>query len=323
MTLVPWLVLAAALPVGEARYRVEIGGAHAGVATLRAACAGDRCTARWSSALRAPEAAGGVVTTRAVEVETDRAGRLAGAVRVERGGRAVEGRARPGLVPATVLELVLAREAAEGSAGSACVEAFDEETGEAARACATRRGGGLDAALVGARARITPGADGFPDAVELPQQRARFVRDPAAALPAAAPRLDVDVPGKPPALARRFCGVDLDRRAAAAPPAGTPPPGAPGASCREKAIAWVARARAAGLAARVAVGPAFDGAGFSWHAWAEVDAAGRWIAVDPTFGEAPARSPRFTVATFDPGDAASEAEAGRRVLACWGRARIE
>lgn len=303
MTLVPWLVLAAALPVGEARYRVEIGGAHAGVATLRAACAGDRCTARWSSALRAPEAAGGVVTTRAVEVETDRAGRLAGAVRVERGGRAVEGRARPGLVPATVLELVLAREAAEGSAGSACVEAFDEETGEAARACATRRGGGLDAALVGARARITPGADGFPDAVELPQQRARFVRDPAAALPAAAPRLDVDVPGKPPA--------------------GTPPPGAPGASCREKAIAWVARARAAGLAARVAVGPAFDGAGFSWHAWAEVDAAGRWIAVDPTFGEAPARSPRFTVATFDPGDAASEAEAGRRVLACWGRARIE
>jgi hypothetical protein len=317
------LLAAAALPAGRARYRVELGGAHAGVATLTVSCARDGCEARWSSALRAPEAAGGALSRRDVVVETDREGRLAGAVSLERDGEARPAFARPGEVPATVLELVLAAAARDTPIGRVCVPAFDEETGASARACARRDGAALEAELVGARARITPGADGFPERVELPEQGARFVRDPAATVPRAAPRLEVRVPGPPPADARAFCGAPRDRPARDGPPPGSPAATAPGASCREKALAWVERARAAGLDARAAVGVAFDGTGFAWHAWAEVRGRDGWIAVDPTFGEAPARAPRFTLATFAPGDAAQEAEAGRRILACWGRARVE
>jgi transglutaminase-like putative cysteine protease len=72
----------------------------------------------------------------------------------------------------------------------------------------------------------------------------------------------------------------------------------------------------------VAVGVAHDGDGFVWHAWVEVRTAGRWVAVDPAFGQVPARGPRFTIARHA-GDAAGLAEAGRRILACWGRARVE
>jgi hypothetical protein len=316
-------LLAAALPVGEARYRVELGGAHAGVATLAVSCAGEGCEARWSAALRAPAAAGGGPSRREVVVHTDREGRLAGAVSLARDGESRPAIARPGEVPATVLELVLAAAARDARSGHACVPAFDEETGLAARACVRRDGAALEAELVGARARITPGADGFPELVELPAQGARFVRDPGAALPAAAPRLEVRVPGPPPAAARAFCGAPRDPPGRDGPPAGAPAATAPGASCREKALAWIERARAAGLDARAAVGVAFDGTGFAWHAWAEVRGRGGWIAIDPTFGEAPARGPRFTLATFAPGDAAGEAEAGRRILACWGRARVE
>ncbi len=50
---------------------------------------------------------------------------------------------------------------------------------------------------------------------------------------------------------------------------------------------------------------------------------GRWVAVDPAFRQAPARGPRFTVATWAPGDEAARAEAGRRLLACWGRGGVE
>ncbi|HEY6099663.1 MAG TPA: transglutaminase-like domain-containing protein, partial [Anaeromyxobacter sp.] len=90
-----------------------------------------------------------------------------------------------------------------------------------------------------------------------------------------------------------------------------------------RAAAWVATARRAGIPARVALGVAWDGAAFVWHAWAEARAGGAWIPVDPSFGQAPARGPRFTLARHAPGDGAARAEAGRRILACWGRARVE
>ena len=48
-----------------------------------------------------------------------------------------------------------------------------------------------------------------------------------------------------------------------------------------------------------------------------------WVPVDPSFGQPPARSPRFTLATWEDGDEAARPEAGRRILACWGRARVE
>jgi transglutaminase-like putative cysteine protease len=68
---------------------------------------------------------------------------------------------------------------------------------------------------------------------------------------------------------------------------------------------------------------AFDGGAFVWHAWAEVQAGGRWVPIDPAFRQAPARGPRFTLATWEDGDEEARAEAGRRILACWGRAAVE
>ena len=70
------------------------------------------------------------------------------------------------------------------------------------------------------------------------------------------------------------------------------------------------------------VGVAWDGTHFVWHEWVEVAGARRWIAVDPSFRQLPAQAPRFAVARFSPGDEAGRAEAGRKVLACWGKARI-
>jgi transglutaminase-like putative cysteine protease len=68
---------------------------------------------------------------------------------------------------------------------------------------------------------------------------------------------------------------------------------------------------------------AWDGAAFVWHAWAEVRSAGTWVPVDPSFGQLPARGPRFTVGRFGPDDLRTRDEAGARILACWGTARVE
>ncbi|MBI5525638.1 MAG: transglutaminase domain-containing protein [Deltaproteobacteria bacterium] len=57
--------------------------------------------------------------------------------------------------------------------------------------------------------------------------------------------------------------------------------------CNEHAFLYVAMARAAGIPARVAVGTAYLGGRFYYHAWPEVWAGG-WIALDPTWGQAPA-----------------------------------
>lgn len=311
------------LPVGDARYRLELAGVPVGVAVLSVSCAGARCRGAWDAATRAPEAAGGAVSRRRVTVETDRAGRLAGAVSLERDGVSTPGHAAPGRVPATLAEVALV--AALAGAEGACLDTFDEETGARGRSCARRAGAEVSLDLAGVAARLRAGGDGFPDELVLPEQGARFVRAADAALPADAPRLEVRVPGPPPGRARSFCGAapEPSPAAGATVPARLPPPRAPGASCREKTAAWVTRAEAAGLEARTVLGLVHDGEGWSWHAWAEArPPGGAWVSVDPTFGEAPARAPRFAVARHG-GDAAGRREAGRRILACWGRAAVE
>jgi transglutaminase-like putative cysteine protease len=57
--------------------------------------------------------------------------------------------------------------------------------------------------------------------------------------------------------------------------------------CNEHTQLFLALARAAGLPARAAAGLAFVNGKFYYHAWPEVY-LGRWVAVDPTFGQFPA-----------------------------------
>jgi len=57
--------------------------------------------------------------------------------------------------------------------------------------------------------------------------------------------------------------------------------------CNEHTVLYVAMARALGLPARTAVGLVYLNGAFYYHAWPEVW-LGEWVAVDPTFGEAPA-----------------------------------
>jgi transglutaminase-like putative cysteine protease len=63
--------------------------------------------------------------------------------------------------------------------------------------------------------------------------------------------------------------------------------------CNEHAVLYAALARAMGLPARMVAGavymPADDGSAgaFYYHAWNQVW-LGRWVAVDPTFGQFPA-----------------------------------
>jgi hypothetical protein len=177
----------------------------------------------------------------------------------------------------------------------------------------------------GVRARIVPSQDGFPAQVTV-EDRFRFVRDAAAAVPPRAPRLaGTRVPGPvDPRAARIFCGAPLDPPPAAPVRASAlPPPRAAGESCREKAAAWLAAARTRGFEGRTAVGVAWDGSAFVWHAWAEVRSGEAWVPVDPSFGELPARGPRFTLGRYADGDDAAREAAGSRVLACWGNARVE
>lgn len=57
--------------------------------------------------------------------------------------------------------------------------------------------------------------------------------------------------------------------------------------CNEHTVLFVAMARALGLPARTAVGLVYVDRAFFYHAWPEVW-LGEWVAVDPTFGQAPA-----------------------------------
>jgi len=70
--------------------------------------------------------------------------------------------------------------------------------------------------------------------------------------------------------------------------------------CNEHAFLYVAMARAVGIPARVAVGTAYLGGRFYYHAWPEVWLDG-WVAVDPTFGQFPADAThiRFVTGNLD------------------------
>lgn len=313
-------VPAGAVPAGAARYRVEIAGEAVGAAELEVRCARDRCAVRWDTRLRLPAESGGPVSVRTVELEVDREGRArAGAIRHFRDGERWTSEARAGLVPASLAEVVLL------ARGSGCVPVFEEETLEAGEACLVSRGPVATVDVLGTRELVRRGERGFPAAVDVPAQGTRFVADAGARAPDRPPRLyGTRVPGPAdPARAGSFCGASRDAPASVPAPAAAPAPTAPGASCREKTEAYLARAAAAGLKGRTAVGVAWDGAAFVWHAWAELEAEdGAWIAVDPSFGELPAEGPRFTLARYAEADRRARVEAGRRVLACWGAAGV-
>jgi hypothetical protein len=304
---------------GTARYRIELGGVQVGVAELAFACGGgDACRLTWSSAMRLPAAAGGQLRTKRLAGDVDRAGLLVRRrveVDVDGATRAVP--VPPDVAPASAAELLLAVR------GGGCLPVVEEESGETGVACAELRGGELRATVLGVAELVTVGEDGFPAVVEIPSQRTRYVRDAGARVPEEAPPLEVRVPGPPRArAARTFCGRTPDRPAPTADPSRLPPARPDGRSCRTQAAEYVEAARSAGLAARVALGVAHDGDGFVWHAWAEVRTGAGWVAVDPAFGQLPARGPRFTIARHG-GDDASLAAAGRSILACWGTASVE
>jgi hypothetical protein len=313
----------AALPEGAVRYRAELAGEPVGVAELRVACRGPACEVAYETRLRLPAESGGGIARAWVEVEVDRAGRYRGGrLRAGRGEAALDREGVPGAVPAAILELVLAAEAGPG-AGPRCIPFFEEEADAQQTGCGRWDGGRVVADVAGVGAAIVPGPDGFPDEVRV-EGRFRFVRDPSAAVPRRAPRLAGTRVAAPedPASARRFCGIGADAEPAT-PASALPAPRAPGASCREKTAAYLAAARARGLDGRTAVGVAWDGSAFVWHAWAEVLAGGAWVPVDPSFGQLPARGPRFTLGRWGPGERRAQSEAGAKILACWGSARVQ
>ncbi|MFO0584977.1 MAG: transglutaminase domain-containing protein [Anaeromyxobacter sp.] len=296
----------ATLRSGRASYRMELAGVHVGAAALVLSCAEAGCSATWTVDLVLPDEAGGERTHREDRVAIDRAGR-----------------APDGAVPAMIAPVVLGN--SESAPG--CVAARDERTGERGKAC---RAGAGKLTVMGVAMEVVFAADGLPDEVRIPAQRARYVRSAEATPPATPPRLfGTKVSG--PAAAHRFCGVPLDAPVAATKViAGLPPARGEGASCRAITQDWLARAERAGHRGRVTVGVVRTPDGWAWHAWAEVEvrartgargsAGSRWVPVDPTFGESPARSPRFTIARWTPGDEASRLRAGERVLGCWGQA---
>jgi hypothetical protein len=310
------------LPEGFARYRVEIAGARVGVAALSAAChpgAEPRCELTWESRLRLPAASGSALRTRRIHARLDGAGRVQGSVGVEVDGIPGRMSLAQGALPLSAAELVLV------ARGGGCIDVEDEETARTGQACGERAGAGpaMKVTALGTVEEVLPGTDGFPEVLEIPAQRTRFVRDPDARLPDTPPPLEARVGGPPEGQpARRFCGRELDPPSPKAVLSAFPKPQPDGKACRAQAAAYAAAARRAGLPARIALGVAQDGRGFVWHAWVEVKTAGAWIPVDPAFGQLPAKGPRFTIARHQ-GDPAGLAEAGRAILPCWGKAQVE
>lgn len=340
MSALPLLALAAAaagaLPLGTARYAMTLGGEPVGLIELSLRCDGPACTAAWESRQRMPAETGGKVLARRVVVPIDRRGLARGPARVSEGGRTHDVPLPHGRVPAMLVEVALGdagREAGQGAAradgtpaqeGETCLEAVDELTGHTLTACARREGEWLVmlAGRQAARVRVRPGR--FPSEILVPGQGVRFRLDAAAGLPAAAPRLyGSALPGPAdPREARAFCGVERDAEVAADAADGLPAPVGAGPTCRERTADWLSRVRAAGLLGRTAVGAAWDGGGFVWHAWAEVLVGGRWVPVDPSFRQAPARGPRFTLATYEDDDDGARRNAGVRIVSCWGRGAV-
>jgi hypothetical protein len=312
------LALAGLPDAASRRYRMEIGGERVGVATLSVRCERTRCTGVFETALRLPEAGGGRVARRRIEVVTDREG---GLLEVETGGRR---RPASGDAVASILAEALLAATPEGE--RRCLPVEDAETGRLGKGCATRRGAWLDGEVLGEPVRFRAGPGALPDEVSLPSQGTRFVSDAGAAVPSRAPAtFGSSVPAPPGAEGERdlaFCGLAPVPEDPAPPPSAVPRDFPERGNCQEMSLAYLRTAKDDGLDGRIVVGVAWDGARFVWHEWAEVAAGRRWIAVDPSFRQVPAQAPRFAVARFAPGDEAGRAEAGRKVLACWGKARI-
>jgi hypothetical protein len=326
------LSLAALPDAATQRYRVELGGEHVGYAMLALTCETSRCDVRFESRLRAPAESGGGLVEREVSVATSREGfahRVRVVLRDTSGERVLESHAGP--VPVSLAEIVLGS-LLEGE--ERCIAVRDEQSGRKGDACARRKGAWIEGTVLGQpfRARVLAGA--APEEVLVLDQRIRYVADASAKVPAAAPRLfgsqvrvdeaarplvDAALAGGHPRL--RFCGIPSDPRPLDAPAVPTSWPD--GNDCREKTARYLAAAAAAGLDGRHVVGVAWDGAAFSWHEWAELLVGGRWVAVDPSFRQAPAQPPRFSLARFAEGDEEARLHAGTRILSCWGAAEVE
>jgi transglutaminase-like putative cysteine protease len=68
--------------------------------------------------------------------------------------------------------------------------------------------------------------------------------------------------------------------------------------CNEHTVLFTALARAAGIPTKMAAGLVYQDGRFYYHAWPEIF-AGRWIAVDPTFGQFPADATHIRLVTGD------------------------
>jgi hypothetical protein len=315
-------LLVAGLPERVAqRYRVELGGESIGWASLSVTCDENDCRGEWMSGLRAPETAGGRVVEKRVRFLTDRNGRARKiTLRIGEGAeRSVP--ATGGRIPASLAELLLS---GTPDGERRCLDVFEEESGRLGRACGGRTGQWIREEVLGLVVRVLAPRAGAPLEVLIPDHRIRFAADSKASLPVKAPALyGVEVPmpaGAQPEEPLRFCGVDSEGTGEKGP---TPPiPDGLTGSCREQTAAYAASAVSAGFTVRHVVGPAWDGRSFTWHEWAEVRVEKRWLAVDPTFRQAPAEGARFVIARFTHGDDAERAAAGAKILSCWGRASI-
>ena len=65
--------------------------------------------------------------------------------------------------------------------------------------------------------------------------------------------------------------------------------------CNEHATLYAALARAAGIPTDIMVGLVYQGDGFYYHAWNVSWLGGRWVPIDPVYGEFPARPYRIAL----------------------------
>jgi hypothetical protein len=304
-------LLLAAPPAEQSRhYRMEIGGVVVGVAELTVRCAKNECTARWESRSRLPREAGGEVKSRVEETSaSSELRRMESRPGRERDPSGAIERDVTIAVPLLFAELALST-TADGE--QQCLRVFRDRSQGTGDACARRDGDLLEATILGEPERFRAKPGELADWVELPRQHTRFTADPAARVPERAPSL-FGAPLSRDRTLDRYCGHDPEPLGGHLPPLALPASG----GCQEQTSALLATAKKKGIAGRHVVGVAWDGAAFVWHEWAELETAGGWVAVDPAFQQAPAASPRFSLARYADGDEAGRTAAGRALLRCW------